>query len=336
MVAVPSQFDSLDVGILVHDPQTGDILYANECAEELYGYSESELQKMTVGEFSSGSFSQPEAVDRIQAAAEGQSQRFEWRNKRSTGELYWVEVRLSDISIDDTTYVVAVVRDISEYKLTLRHLRVLTRITRHNLRNKLNVIDGFFKELDLNTTAENKDMIDRIQQNVSELLELTNWIDTVKSATRTEQATEPRDISKLVTEIGEKYRTEYPEITWHFECEECYAVANAGFENAIEELIDNAVRHNEHKGLKISVSLTKNPADDQVSIQITDTGQPIPEMEIDPIVGGYDPDPLRHGERIGLWEVQTIINAHGGRISINENSVEQKTIELVLPTNRGE
>jgi len=34
---IPSVFDDLEVGITLHDPETGGILGANERLEELYG-----------------------------------------------------------------------------------------------------------------------------------------------------------------------------------------------------------------------------------------------------------------------------------------------------------
>jgi signal transduction histidine kinase len=91
------------------------------------------------------------------------------------------------------------------------------------------------------------------------------------------------------------------------------------------------VQHNPHENLEINVAITECPADQQVRIQITDTGQPIPELEIEPLLSGYDPDPLNHGEQIGLWEVQTIINAHRGALLVPENNVNQKTVEIILP-----
>jgi PAS domain S-box-containing protein len=331
MEAVPDQFDALEVGILVHDPDTGAIRYANAAAEELYGYAEADLKAMEIGEFSSDSFSQAEAVQRVQAAADGQSQQFEWRNKRPTGELYWVEVRLSDLTIDGETYVVALVRDISEYKLNLRHLRVLSRITRHNLRNKLNVIDGFLGQLEPDERSDGTKPFDRIRRSVSELLALTGWIDTVRSATRVAPSAETRDIAALVTEVVEPYRVDHADIEWELDCEHADATADATLRTAIEELIDNAVTHNPHDELTITVSVGERSDDDQVYIRIADTGRPIPELEIEPIVGGYDPDPLEHGDGIGLWEVQTIINAHGGRISVVENGVERTVFEIALP-----
>jgi len=329
MVTSPNHFDELEVGILLHDAQTGDILYANTFAEEIYGYSKDELTSMDVADFSSASFSRSEAIQRIQAAADGHSQQFEWRNKRPTGELYWVEVRLSDLTIDGTTYVAALVRDITEYKMNVRHLRVLTRITRHNLRNKLNIIEGYLDQID--HEKSDASVVDRIHRSVSELLDLTGWIDTIKSVNRTETPAEVCDICQLVAEIGESYQQEYPEIIWKFDCQHAYATADSTLQTAINELIDNAVTHNPHEDLEITVSVRECPEDKQISICVTDTGQPIPEIEIEPLVSGYDPDPLEHGERIGLWEVQTIINAHQGRLSINENSIDQKTIEITLP-----
>lgn len=331
MIEVPSQFDSFEVGVLIHEPETGEILYANEYAEDIYGYAAAELIEMDVGEFSAEVFSQAEAVQRIQAAADGTSQQFEWRNKQSTGELYWVEVRLSDIEIEDEVYVIALVRDITEYKMTLRHLRVLTRITRHNLRNKLNVISGFLAELEIDNGSEDCTIRDRINRNVEELLDLTEWIETVKSAARTTTTLETCNIAHIVREIGERFQRDNDDITWRFDCEEAAVAADSQIKTAVEELVGNAVQHNPHDELEITLSVTSKD-EQQVLIQVIDTGQPIPDIEIEPIVGGYDPDPLEHGEGIGLWEVQTIIDAHGGRLSIKENSLERKVIEIALPS----
>lgn len=329
METIPEHFSDLEVGILLHDTETGEILYANDFAEDIYGYSSKELQSMEINDFSSGEFSKSEAIQRIQAAANGKSQQFHWRNKRSTGELYWVEVRLSDIVISDKQYVVALVQEITEYKMNLRHLRVLTRITRHNLRNQLNVIEGYFDYID--TSSRNDRIGSRIQQSISKLLSLTEWIDTVKSVNKTESSGETCNIGQLVEDIVETYRNEHPEITWQFECEQVQAVADSTLETAIDELINNAVRHNPNQGLKITVTVEKKPKHKQASICVIDTGIPIPEMEIEPLVSGYDPNPLEHGEGIGLWEVQTIVNAHQGRLSIEKNSSKQKIIDIRLP-----
>ena len=60
MVSVPDHFDSLEVGILLPDPEPGEVCFANEFAQEMYGYSSSDLMGMHVGSFRSQPFSQPQ------------------------------------------------------------------------------------------------------------------------------------------------------------------------------------------------------------------------------------------------------------------------------------
>jgi PAS domain S-box-containing protein len=86
---LPNEFDTLRVGIMLHDPETGEILDANQRLEELYGYSVETLREMQFEEFSANTYSytQAEAGRRIAAAAEGTPQSFEWRIKRADGEL---------------------------------------------------------------------------------------------------------------------------------------------------------------------------------------------------------------------------------------------------------
>lgn len=331
MTTITDHYDDLEIGVVLHDPDTADIVYVNEFATHLYGYSEEELLGMQVSDFSSETFSQEEAVQLVQAAAAGDSQKFEWQNKKPTGELYWVEVKLSPIEINDTQYVVALVSDITEYKMSLYHLRVLVRITRHNLRNKLTVIDGLFDQLHPTDQSLDHDIGNRIRRSIDELLNLTESISEFNSIAATTDSAHPLDISSIVTDIAGQFQDNYPTIAWQIECEDVWALGTTEIGTAIEELLENAVTHNPHDGLEITAAVTENPETEQVRIRISDTGIPIPEAEVEPIVGSYDPDPLSHGNEIGLWEVQTIVSACGGRISIEENTPERKVIEIVLP-----
>jgi len=91
------------------------------------------------------------------------------------------------------------------------------------------------------------------------------------------------------------------------------------------------VRHNAHEDLAITVSASENVADQQIDIQIIDTGEPIPDIEIAPLLNSDEPDQLKHGDKIGLWEVQTIVNRHQGILKLKENNTDRKVIEVTLP-----
>lgn len=113
-------FDSVNDTIFVHDVETGDILDANCRAEEMYGYTVEELRRLSVGDISSGMppYTQEEAVRCIRTAAKGSSQLTEWQGRTKSGRVFWEEVNLKRAVIGGTARVLALVRDISERKLT--------------------------------------------------------------------------------------------------------------------------------------------------------------------------------------------------------------------------
>jgi len=116
--AISAVFDDLEIGITIHDPETGAIVGVNSRLEELYGYSEAELTEMTVADYTATDegFTQADAETRIQAAADGEPQTFEWRIERSDGERVWVRVRLALTELDGESYVIAEIQDITDRK----------------------------------------------------------------------------------------------------------------------------------------------------------------------------------------------------------------------------
>ena len=117
-VAVKTVFDDLGVGIMISDPETGDIVGANNRLTELIGYSETELGEMGFDEYSAvdEESTRTRIRHRIQAAANDGPQEFEWRVKRADGEWLWVSVRAALTTLDEEAYVIAKIEDISDRK----------------------------------------------------------------------------------------------------------------------------------------------------------------------------------------------------------------------------
>ncbi|MFW6321416.1 MAG: PAS domain S-box protein, partial [Halohasta sp.] len=115
---VAAVFDDLEVGITLHDPETGEIVGVNSRLEELYGYSEAELRELTIADYSAvdAGFTQERAERLIRAAAEGEPQSFEWQIERPDGERRWVRVRLALTELDGEAHVIAEIQDISDRK----------------------------------------------------------------------------------------------------------------------------------------------------------------------------------------------------------------------------
>jgi len=111
-------FDTANDAIFIQDLATGRFLDANRKMCEMYGYTVEETRQMDVGGLSEGRapHDQKEAMAWIQKAAAGTPQIFEWKAKRSNGELFWVEINLKRITLQNQQRLLSIVRDITERK----------------------------------------------------------------------------------------------------------------------------------------------------------------------------------------------------------------------------
>ena len=111
-------FNTVNDAIFVHDPDTSAILDVNSRMCEIYGYSREEARRLDIGTLSLGEspYSQQEALIRNKKAAKGKPQIFQWRAKRKSGDLFWVEVNMKRAEIAGQDRLLVVVRDITQRK----------------------------------------------------------------------------------------------------------------------------------------------------------------------------------------------------------------------------
>src|SRR5690242_1044066 len=103
-------FHAVDAAILVHDIESGAVMDANRKACEIYGCNVEEIRQLIPGGWSSGDppYTTEAALARIQQAASGEPQRFEWRATSAAGRAFWVEVSLNRTRIGGKDRVLAV------------------------------------------------------------------------------------------------------------------------------------------------------------------------------------------------------------------------------------
>ncbi len=76
--------------MLLIDPQTGEILYANEAAAGFYGYSKLQLESMDISQINT--LTPDDTALEMQAALEENRNYFVFKHRLATGELRTVEV----------------------------------------------------------------------------------------------------------------------------------------------------------------------------------------------------------------------------------------------------
>jgi two-component system cell cycle sensor histidine kinase/response regulator CckA len=177
-------FDSMNDAVFVHDIETGQILDVNKKMCEMYGYTNTEARRLTLGDLSAGErpYSHEDAQEWIRKAANGEPAVFEWQARHKTGKLFWTEVSLKQALVNGVPRVLAVVRDISDRKRSeeerellraqliqaqkLEALGTLSGGIAHDFNNMLTIILGYCEMLllDMNRSDPVYQDLERIIQ----------------------------------------------------------------------------------------------------------------------------------------------------------------------------
>jgi PAS domain S-box-containing protein len=135
--------------MLMIDPDTGNIIEANEAAANFYGWSIKELRQMCIQEINT---LPPATVkDFMNKARLSGSLAFEFRHRRADGSIRDVEVFSSRIEMEEKDFLYSIIHDITERKqikealqISLAEKEVLLREVHHRVKNNLAAIIGLF------------------------------------------------------------------------------------------------------------------------------------------------------------------------------------------------
>ncbi|WP_372792200.1 PAS domain S-box protein [Lutibacter sp.] len=161
---VQTIFDSSTDGIFIHDTETGKILDVNKQMCTMFGYEKSEVIGKTTEHFSANteSYTEKEAIQWLLKSKTEGKQTFEWHCKHKDGHLFWGEVSIAYIKIDDEYRFLATTRDIDDRKKTeleLKnyrfHLEELVKERTHKIELSEGALLNLVDDLNMQTTALN-------------------------------------------------------------------------------------------------------------------------------------------------------------------------------------
>jgi len=110
-------FNSTTDAIFIHHPD-GSIVDVNEAMLKMYGYQRSDIEKLTIGQLSSGAYPYSEVVanESFKMLEIDEALAFDWQARKKNGQLFWVEVSMKNTRIGGQERVIVVVRDINAKK----------------------------------------------------------------------------------------------------------------------------------------------------------------------------------------------------------------------------
>ncbi|WEL27760.1 Sensory protein, contains PAS domain (plasmid) [Haloferax volcanii] len=310
----------------------GEITYVNPAFEETTGYDAAEVIGEPASILSSGEMPETYYERLWRALQSGETWQERIIDRRKSGELYTAIQTIAPIeSNGDIDGYVAIQSDVTESEVTRQRLGVLNRMFRHNLRNRMNVIEGYAELIRQNEAAvtdeELADAAEAIVEAAGDLASLSEKAQTVSDALESEGT--PRRVSTLVEDAVSRAESTYSEATMRTDIETgLHARVDSRVGAALDELIANALKHG---GETVHIDVCRTEADDsRLIVRVADDGPGIPDEEWRVIKRGEE-TPLEHGTGMGLWLVHWVVRKAGGSMELEPSRLGGAAVTLKLP-----
>lgn len=314
--------------IIVRD---GVIQYANSEVSAITGYSTEEVTGKQLDMLVSED-DQVIVMKRYRERIEGNEPRetYEIELISKDGQTVPVEVSVGLFEYEGEPATIAAVRDISERIDRTRQLRVLDRVLRHNLHNTMTIIQGFAQTI--HDETDRSDVAADAEKIVTESQKLVETVD--KEREIVEIISQPVthtdvDLGSVIEQVATIVREEYPDSDIALDLPSgAIAIGTPKLPRALEELLTNAIIHNDQETPEVSIDVELQA--ETVQIRIVDTGPGIPDEEVHVLTGEREVEPLFHGSGLGLWLVNWIIRRSDGQLIFEANEPRGSIVIIEL------
>lgn len=206
-------------------------------------------------------------------------------------------------------------------------LEFLNRLLRHNILNAVSIIQGNAELLSerahTDETVERARTIRRQSEQIDQLIQNTKVL-----VQRIEGGFDPQrvDLTAVLDEQLDVAEQTHGEAVIESTLESEVTVrADPLVSAVVENLVTNAVDHNDRETPKVAVTLETR--DGSAILRIADNGPGIQGKDKDELV-----DPGQHGDQgLGLYLVDTLVSQYGGSLSFDDNEPRGTVVTAEIP-----
>ncbi|UJG44002.1 MAG: PAS domain-containing sensor histidine kinase [Candidatus Heimdallarchaeum endolithica] len=258
--------------------------------------------------------SEKKAVNYIKKAFSGVPQRFEWIHKRKSGELFYCEVSLNKVVVDEEDYLQAIVREITEKKFREEVEMIFSKIIDHDTRNLAFTTSSYIELIRKNFDISEKlaHYLERIEENLEELINIINKFSILHEIlynTKKESINLNETINKSVQSYEDKIKEKNVIIENKVNKAHKVIAGNLLVE-VINNLISNSLKHSNSK--KIVIKSKETP--ERIILVFSDDGKGIEENIIPNLFRKGIKGTESKGSGLGLYITKKIINLYEGHI----------------------
>ena len=332
-------FELLDEGVLILD-RKGNVEYLNFIAAKMLGFSKKTLLKANLRSFREKI--EPQFIDRcLQLAASCEAQKSPVTDSISIENRRKMHLDLIAAPRGETGGAVIVMQDNSNHYRILEMGKDFVANASHELRTPITIIRGFAETLqDLPEISEEmlQDITDKIIRNcqrmdylVKSLLMLSDIeslpLSNLQNCNMEEFLKECKeDILSAGKKVDVKIMVESKEpMIAH--------IAPDLFSLAVLNLLENAVKYSKSDA---QITITLKNQKESILIYIADQGEGIPPDDVEHVFERFYTVNKAHsrklgGAGLGLSIVKTIVEKHGGTISVASKLGEGSSFTIALP-----
>jgi two-component system sensor histidine kinase RegB len=206
-----------------------------------------------------------------------------------------------------------------------RLLKMNQRVLRHDLRNELAVVVGHLDNVE--SRLDDDPDVARIREHVTELLDSSEHARRIVDVWEIDDRAE-FDLPALVARARDQVAERHPDaaISLHVP-EGCRVRAHLALDEAVAELLANAVEHNPPD---VSVSVTAVRRGEQVFLEVADTGVGLQRKDREAVFLTEE-TPLSHARGLGLLFVYWVVAGSDGELVIDDFDEGGTAVRVRLP-----
>jgi signal transduction histidine kinase len=208
-------------------------------------------------------------------------------------------------------------------------LTVLNRVLRHDIRNDVNLVEGYVDMADTDRlpTTEAHQMIRNKAREIADLSHRARKVEELLHGESTEESIELTSV--IDDEVAELHEGHPDDIDVSLDVpDEAIVVGNELLNSVVDNLLENAVEHTDRSPVEIRVSVYDTG--DGFEMTVIDNGPGLPEHERRIFTQGEESQ-LQHSSGMGLWLVNWIVPEFGGTIHLGKEGSAGTCIRVWLP-----
>jgi signal transduction histidine kinase len=200
---------------------------------------------------------------------------------------------------------------------------MLNRVVRHDIQNDMNVVQGHAQLIEAELEPDQRELVEPVLHNTAHAIELTETVrDLIDAATGEDDLVlDPVDLGQLLRQEVEKARTTHDQGSFELlipdDEEQLTVLATPMLSSVFNNLLGNAVRHNDREHPHVRVSVSTGP--ETITVRVADDGPGVPEEQREEIFGKGEMGLESSGSGIGLYLVDTLVDQYGGTVSVEDN-----------------